>query len=190
VSQASQNSQHRLISAMKSPTPLLAVLLLASPIHQVAASSNVVIVCNFSVDESCPPAVVAQKFDGPIASLLHGADTTRDIAHLLSRQDLAATPADCLIDIQRAPVGSIQVVKTPEEKAVINGVPTSCMGVVQQWNSSPSIAQLDAEYGPIAFVNETAIYAVPPPGGLKVGAKKRSPVGNFLALMAGAQGKN
>ena len=156
---------------------MLAILLFSGP--QLGSASSFlqsVFTCCALEDICC---VLAKRDLSPSDIGVFPKLLMRDATHLVKR-DSSATFGSCLIDVN-AQMPSYQ---RGEGWVVADGVPASCLSVIQEWNLSDNIDELEAMYGPIRIINETAIYAQAPGNTTTATAKRARSIGETVFLLA------
>lgn len=129
-----------------------------------SAAAFAVLVTLATFIQPCPAPVVAALAGG--VALGAGAAAGGAAAANLKRQANDAPAANAMsgqgyADLNKCLVDSSSTFFyydfTPNSGMTLDQVPASCMPVINEYNVSPNIGQLNAQYGWISIVNNTAI---------------------------------
>jgi hypothetical protein len=114
--------------------------------------------------QPCPAPLIAALVGG--VALGAGAAAGGAAAANLKRQESGAATTNAMsghgyADLNQCLVDSsssfFYYEFTPNSGLTLDQVPASCMPVINEYNASPNIAQLNAQYGWISIANDTAI---------------------------------
>ena len=114
--------------------------------------------------QPCPAPLIAALAGG--VALGAGAAAAGAAAANLKRQEggppaTSAMPGQGYADLNKCLVDSsssfFYYEFTSNSSLTLDQVPASCMPVINEYNASPDIAQLNAQYGWISIVNDTAV---------------------------------
>jgi hypothetical protein len=129
-----------------------------------SAATLAVLVTLATFIQPCPAPLIAALAGG--VALGAGAATAGAVAAQLKRQANGAPATNAMsgqgyADLNQCLVDSSSAFFyydfTPNSGLTLDQVPASCMPVINEYNASPNIDQLNAQYGWISIVNDTAI---------------------------------